>query len=92
MSFLAMSLVAMQSAAQKPSEGEVRFDTDSHSIGIDNRCSKCISPDPLDFIGKVENTNTTISGFGGVGSRFLCERRCDVLHGIVMGYTGLVCR
>jgi hypothetical protein len=58
MSFLAMSVVANQSA-----DG---VDTDSHSIaGIDNRCSKCISPDPLDFIGKVENTNRTITGFGG---------------------------
>jgi hypothetical protein len=65
MSFLAMSLVAMQSAARPLSEREVRFDSDSHLVGIDNRCSKCISPDPLDFVGKVENTSTSITGFGG---------------------------
>jgi hypothetical protein len=65
MSFLAMSVVASQSADGVNAEWQVRFDTDSHSIGIDNRCSKFISPDPLDFIGKVENTNRTITGFGG---------------------------
>jgi hypothetical protein len=66
MSFLAMSVVASQSADGVNAERQVRFDTDSHSIRIDNRCSKCISPDPLDFIGKVENTNRTITGFGGL--------------------------
>jgi hypothetical protein len=65
MSFLAMSSVAMQSAAKPLSEREVRFDSDSHLVGIDNRCSKCISPDPLDFVGKVEDTSTSITGFGG---------------------------
>jgi hypothetical protein len=67
MSFLVMSMVASsQSADGVHSEREVRFDTDSHLIGIDNRCSKCISPDPLDFIGKVENTNRMITGFCGL--------------------------
>jgi hypothetical protein len=66
MSFLAMSVVASQSADGVNAERQVRFDTDSHSIGIDNRCSKCIYPDPLDFIGKVENTNRTITQFGGL--------------------------
>jgi hypothetical protein len=48
------------------SERPVRFNTDSHSLlGIDNRCSKSISPDPLDFIGKVKNTNRAITRFGG---------------------------
>jgi hypothetical protein len=66
MSFLAMSMVASQSADGVHSKRKVRFNTDSHSIGIDNRCSKCISPDPLDFsIGKVENTNRTTTGLGG---------------------------
>jgi hypothetical protein len=65
MSFLAMSVVASQSVDGVNFERQVRFDTDSHFIGIDNRCSKCISPDPLDFIGKVENMNITITGFGG---------------------------
>jgi hypothetical protein len=59
------SIVASQSADGVNAERQVRFNTDSHSIGIDNRCSKCISPDHLDSIGKVENTNRTITGFGG---------------------------
>jgi hypothetical protein len=66
MSFLAMSAVAMQSAmGAHAAEREVTFDTDSHAIGIENRCSACISPDPKDFIGKFQKTNRTITGFGG---------------------------
>jgi hypothetical protein len=59
-------MVASQSADGVHSEREVRFNMDSHSIGIDNRCSKCVSPGPLDFIGKVQNTNRTIVGFGAL--------------------------
>jgi len=65
MSFLAMSSVAMQLAARVHSKREVRFDMDSHSVGIDNKCSKCISPDPLNFIGKVQDSNSMITRFGG---------------------------
>jgi hypothetical protein len=65
MSWLAMSSVAMQLAARVHSKREVRFDVDSHSVGIDNQCSKCISPDPLDFIGKLQDSNSMITGFGG---------------------------
>ena len=43
----------------------VKFDRDSKLIGIDNRCSACISPGIDDFIGKVTKTDKTIRGFGG---------------------------
>jgi hypothetical protein len=66
MSFLAISMVASQSTDGGNAERQVRFDMDSHSIGIDNRCLKCISTCPLDFIGKVENTNRMITRFGGL--------------------------
>ena len=41
------------------------FDTDSNAIGIDNRCSACLSHDIDDFVGPVTNTNRRIKGFGG---------------------------
>ena len=43
----------------------VRFDTDAKQIGVDNRCSACISPYIDDFIGPLEDTNKTIKGFAG---------------------------
>ena len=43
----------------------VRFDTDVKPIGVDNRCSACISPYIDDFIGPLEDTNKTIKGFAG---------------------------
>ena len=46
-------------------ERTVRFDTDAKPIGVDNRCSTCISPYIEDFIGPLEDTNKTIKGFAG---------------------------
>ena len=44
----------------------VKFDTDSKRVGIDNRCSACISCDIDDFEGPVRKVNRAIKGFGGV--------------------------
>ena len=46
-------------------ERMVKFDTDAKPIGVDNRCSACISPHIEDFIGPLEDTNKTIKGFTG---------------------------
>ena len=46
-------------------ERTVRFDTDAKPIGVDNRCSACISPYIEDFIGPLEDSNKTIKGFAG---------------------------
>ena len=46
-------------------ERTVRFDTDAKPIGVDNRCSACISPYIEDFIGPLQDTNKTIKGFAG---------------------------
>ena len=43
----------------------VKFDSDSKLVGIDNRCSACISPDINDFVGRIVKSNNTITGFGG---------------------------
>ena len=62
---LLFSVFAMQAHATISSEREIRFDTDSDYIGIDNRCSACISHDRSDFIGDLTPTNRVVKGFGG---------------------------
>ena len=42
-----------------------RFDTDSGSIGIDNRCSACTSHVPEDFVDTLTDSSKTIKGFAG---------------------------
>ena len=46
-------------------ENVTRFDTDSAPVGIDNRCTGCISHVSQDFIGPLRETNRPIKGFGG---------------------------
>jgi hypothetical protein len=41
------------------------FDTDSESIGIDNRASACTSAYIEDVQGPVRKVNRSIKGFGG---------------------------
>ena len=65
------------------SEGEpthtnvATFDTDTASIGIDNRCSACISHNIQDFDGPVRKVNRQIKGFGG-------ERVMEVYQGTIV--------
>lgn len=49
------------------------FDTDSFEIGIDNRCSKCISHRKRDFVGELVPTRTRVSGYTGTTTRTLYE-------------------
>jgi hypothetical protein len=42
------------------------FDTDSHLVGVDNRCSACISHVREDFPGGLKTCNRVIKGYGGV--------------------------
>jgi hypothetical protein len=41
------------------------MDTDSTAIGMDNRCSACISAYKEDFIGPLHETGRKVKGFGG---------------------------
>ena len=59
---VALACPAKQIASK---ERIVKFDTDAKPIGVDNRCSACISPYVKDFIGPLEDTNKTIKGFAG---------------------------
>ncbi|KAI2502103.1 hypothetical protein MHU86_12333 [Fragilaria crotonensis] len=62
---LAMSVLAMQADVKTDTERRVRFDTDSEWVGVDNRCSGCISHVRSDFIGNLKRCNRVIKGFGG---------------------------
>eukprot|EP00978_Attheya_sp_CCMP212_P032841 scaffold129914_cov59-Attheya_sp.AAC.1 len=46
-------------------EHSATFDTDSGLIGVDNRCSGCISHIAEDFIGELRDSGRVIKGFGG---------------------------
>ena len=63
---LGFTVVAMAAAA-KPRERITLFDTDSQVVGVDNRCSACISHIPEDFIpGSLRPCNrVSIKGYGG---------------------------
>jgi hypothetical protein len=62
---LAMSVRAMQADAKKDTERRVRFDLDSKWVGVDKRCSGCISHVRSDFVGILNDCNRVIKGFGG---------------------------
>ena len=62
----ALSVLAMQANATIAKEREVRFDTDSANVGVDNRCSACISHEAADFVqGTLKPCNRVVKGFGG---------------------------
>ena len=60
------ALIAMSAKETTMHTNTSIFDTDSKSVGIDNRCSACISHDIRDFIGPLRESNRTIKGFGGI--------------------------
>ena len=61
-----LSALAMQANAIIATERQARFDTDSGSIGVDNRCSACISHLIEDFEpGSLRPCNRVVKGFGG---------------------------
>ena len=65
-SLITMAALAMSSkTAVKIGQHVASFDTDSEIIGVDNRCSACISHEAADFITPLQSTKRTIKGFGG---------------------------
>jgi hypothetical protein len=61
--FHILSVVAIKSTVH--TECVAQFDTDSGPVGIDNRCSACISHKRADFIGELFPRTQTIKGFEG---------------------------
>ena len=55
--------MAMQ--ARSHAERGVQLDTDAYTIGVDNRCSGCLSGFLRDFEGPLVDTNKVIKGFMG---------------------------
>lgn len=72
-----MALVAYTTVVAMPTEHNnphhahnfAKFDSDSFPIGVDNRCSGCISSHIEDFIGPLDDVNRVIKGFGGTTHR-----------------------
>ena len=61
---LAMAaLLAMSVKDAQAYQMKAYFDTDYKPIGIDNRCTACISHDIKDFVGKLHDSDRTIRGF-----------------------------
>jgi hypothetical protein len=61
----AMSLLTMATQTGKPLPLHFKVDTDSNTIGIDNRCSAYISDHLEDFLSPPQPCQRTIKGFGG---------------------------
>ena len=60
-------VTAMPTKTSTPRNDNVfQMDTDSATIGIDNRCSLCISHIAEDFVGELRDSNRKIRGFAGV--------------------------
>jgi hypothetical protein len=51
---MAMAVIAMESTGKdKPRTNSVRFDTDSMTVGVDNRCTACILDRREHFVGEL---------------------------------------
>jgi hypothetical protein len=62
---MAMSVFAMQAHATVATERKAVFDTNLDVVGVDNRCTGCISHIKEDFVGLLTATNRVVKGFGG---------------------------
>jgi hypothetical protein len=59
------AILAMHARTAVATERVAQFDTDSEWIGVDNRCSGCISHVKEDFVGPLRQSNKIVKGFGG---------------------------
>ena len=59
------AVMTMQAKHNLASAHTVHFDTDAQPIGVDNRCTACISHMAEDFQGPLHDSNRRIKGFGG---------------------------
>jgi hypothetical protein len=65
MALVAYTAVAMQATDAYQHNTAAMFDTDSSPIGVDNRCTGCISNRIDDFEGPLTESGRSIKGFGG---------------------------
>ena len=59
------AVMAMQAKHGHVHAHTINFDTDAQPIGVDNRCTACISHIADDFEGPLYDSNRKIKGFGG---------------------------
>ncbi len=64
-SLVVCAAVAMQASGSSQYDNMAMFDTDSEPIGVDNRCTGCISNKVEDFEGPLIESGRSIKGFGG---------------------------
>jgi hypothetical protein len=64
------------SHSHRPSVG-TQFDTDSAPVGIDNRCSVCMSHLKSDFVGELTETTLAVTGFH-------CTKQLQVFKGTML--------
>ena len=64
MAMVAIAMTSTSSIVNRTSEC-APFDTDSGAVGIDNRCSGCITNIRTDIPGEIRQCNRAIKGFGG---------------------------
>lgn len=67
--YLVFAALAMQARSANAYENSIAFDTDSGPVGIDNRCTACISHRIEDFEGQLVDSNRSIKGFGGTRTK-----------------------
>jgi hypothetical protein len=58
------AMIAMESSRDKQTNS-AQFDTDAMTIGVDNRCTACISNNREHFVGKLIPGRKVIKGFHG---------------------------
>ena len=59
------AILAMQARTAVAIERIAQFDTDTEWIGVDNRCTGCISHVKNDFVGPFMQSHRIVKGFGG---------------------------
>ena len=62
-------MMVMVLSVPTASQNHASFDTDSSPVGVDNRCSGCISHKVTDFIGELVECNRTIKGSGSTRTK-----------------------
>jgi hypothetical protein len=63
---MAMAVIAMESTGKdKPRTNSVQFNTDSMTVGVDNRCTACILDRRAHFVGELAPGRKVIKGFHG---------------------------
>jgi hypothetical protein len=77
---IALAAHSARPPGQLPDARPVTFDTDSDLIGIDNRCSACLSSRKEDFDGPLVDTNISIRAYGGARIKGNIKRGTMVLQ------------